>query len=80
MFVYLIFQLEKLWNETTSCIQTRYQGIYDSGFLSTVSPLLAATFLHPRRQIKNQTLVLWNATFARSAPLDYPEQLRYSLV
>ena len=69
------FQLEKLWLDISTCVQSRYSMPYDSDFLSNVSPLLEANFLHPRRQIKKQTVVLWNATFSHSAPLTYPEEL-----
>ena len=68
--------MEKLWQEITTAIQGRFNGTYDSDFLAEVAPLLVATFLHPRRAIKNQTVVFWTATFARSAPLSYPENLR----
>ena len=70
------FQLEKLWCEICQCISGRYTGQYDSEFLEQVSPLLASTFLHSKRSIKNQTLTLWNATFSRSSTLSYPENLK----
>ena len=34
------------------------------------------TFCHPKRSIKNHTVMFWNATFANSRSLDYPEGLR----
>lgn len=69
-------KLEKLWNEICSALQTKYSGTYDSDLLSKLSPLLEATFLHPRRAIKNQTALLWSATFSKTSHLIYPETLR----
>ncbi|XP_013418848.1 telomere-associated protein RIF1-like [Lingula anatina] len=69
-------KLEKLWSDITGCVQGRYSGPYDSHLLSTLAPLLEVTFLNSRRGIKNQTVLFWNATFARAAPLQYPESLR----
>ncbi|XP_041365678.1 telomere-associated protein RIF1-like [Gigantopelta aegis] len=69
-------KLEKLWLDICTCIQSRYSMPYDSDFLSHISPLLEANFLHPRRQIKNQTVLLWNATFSHSALLTYPDELK----
>ncbi|KAL5006938.1 hypothetical protein ScPMuIL_015744 [Solemya velum] len=68
-------RLEKLWLDISTCIQGRYSGMYDTELLSKVGPLLEATFLHPRRAIKNQTTILWNATFSRAADLSYPLSL-----
>nr|KAG5685952.1 hypothetical protein BaRGS_029447 [Batillaria attramentaria] len=69
-------KLDKLWLDVCTMIQSRYSGPYDSDLLAHLSPLLQATFLHPRRQIKNQAVLLWNATFSRSAPLTYPAELQ----
>lgn len=69
--------MEKLWMDITTCLQSRYQSVFDSEFLLKLSPLLEATFLHSRRQIKNQTLALWNVTFGKTASLHYPDGLRY---
>ncbi|XP_061193994.1 telomere-associated protein RIF1-like [Saccostrea echinata] len=69
-------KLEKLWNDICTSLQNRYLGTYDSDFLSKLSPLLEATFLHPRRTIKNQTALFWSATFGRAPQLLYPEALR----
>ncbi|XP_067648705.1 telomere-associated protein RIF1-like [Haliotis asinina] len=69
-------KLEKLWLDISTCIQSRYTMPYDTEFLTCVSPLLKETLLHPRRQIKNQSLILWKATFSHAAPLIYPEDLK----
>lgn len=58
-------------------LQSRYKGPFDSDLLGHLAPLLQATFLHSRRSIKTQTVLLWNATFGRhSAPLSYPADLQ----
>ena len=69
-------QLEKLWNEISTSLQNKYSGTYDSDFLSKLSPILEATFLHSRRAIKNQSCQLWSATFGKSSHLIYPNNLR----
>lgn len=35
------------------------------------------TLVHPKRSIKNHAVMFWNATFAHSRTLEYPETLRY---
>ena len=70
------FQLEKLWVDIVTALQARYSGVYDTDFLGNMAPLLVATMLHPRRQIKNQAMILWNATFAHGPPLKYPDSLK----
>ncbi|KAK6165949.1 hypothetical protein SNE40_022753 [Patella caerulea] len=72
-------KLEKLWLDISICLQSRYNSIYDSDFLHILSPLLIATFSHPRRPIKNQTILLWNSTFGRSSMLNYPDKLKVVL-
>lgn len=72
----LIQKIEKLWVDLLTCVQTRHGGPYDSDFLTVMSPLLEVTFCHPKRSIKNHTVMFWNATFANSQSLDYPEGLR----
>jgi len=72
----LIQKIEKLWVDLLTCVQTRHGGPYNSDFLTVMSPLLEVTFCHPKRSIKNHTVMFWNATFANSQNLDYPEGLR----
>ncbi|XP_052797305.1 telomere-associated protein RIF1-like isoform X2 [Mya arenaria] len=69
-------KLESLWMDICTCIQGRYSGLVDSEFLHKLSPLLEATFLHSRRQIKNQTLALWSSLFSKASELDYPVSLK----
>ncbi|KAJ8314232.1 hypothetical protein KUTeg_008793, partial [Tegillarca granosa] len=73
-------KLEKLWLDVCTSIQSKYTGLFESDFLMDVSPLLESTFLHPRRSIKNQTIVFWNSTFGRSQSLTYPESLKSVLL
>ena len=68
--------MEKLWVDIVTSLQARYSGPYDTDFLNNVAPLLVTTMLHPRRQIKNQAIILWNATFAHGPPLKYPTNLK----
>ena len=70
-------QAERLWQDMSTSLQGRYSGPYDSDFLDKMTPLLEATFMHPRQKIKSQTMLLWNATFARGAPLAYPDILKW---
>lgn len=122
------FQLEKLWADILTCIQSRHCGPYNSDLLTIMSPLLVrcntlhsgfshllqtsyhphpsasistlflllnsttesstwqiisflqeVTLGHPKRNIKNHAVMFWNATFAHSQTLKYPENLRYVL-
>ncbi|KAL9968125.1 hypothetical protein ACROYT_G026458 [Oculina patagonica] len=72
----LIQKIEKLWADILTCIQSRHCGPYNSDLLAVMSPLLEVTLGHPKRNIKNHAVMFWNATFARSQTLNYPEKLR----
>lgn len=72
-------KMDKMWTDLVACIQARHNGPYDTHFLQDMAPLLQHSFLHSRRAIKNQTIILWNATFASASSLDYPEELKYVL-
>ncbi|XP_038645934.1 telomere-associated protein RIF1 isoform X2 [Scyliorhinus canicula] len=69
-------KLEKLYADILLCLQSRYTSSYDSDLLEQLSSLLSATFLHKNRQIRNQTTQFWNATFAKSTVLNYPQQMK----
>jgi len=43
-----------------------------------ISFLQEVTLGHPKRSIKNHAVMFWNATFAHSQSLKYPENLRYN--
>ncbi|GFO25897.1 telomere-associated protein rif1-like [Plakobranchus ocellatus] len=72
----LVTKLEKLWHEIALCINGRYSDPYNSELLAKMSPLFEATFLHPKRVIKNQAVTLWNTTFSRAPTLEYPASLK----
>ncbi|GAB1286331.1 Telomere-associated protein RIF1 [Apodemus speciosus] len=69
-------KLEKLLGEIVACLQFSYLGAYDSELLGQLSPLLCIIFLHKNKQIRKQSAVLWNATFAKATALVYPEELK----
>ncbi|GAB1603142.1 telomere-associated protein RIF1-like [Argonauta hians] len=70
---------DKLWQDIINCVQNTYKGMYDTDFLNILTPMLEVNFLHPRRFIKNQTALLWKATFSQAPSLIYPESLRGAL-
>ncbi|XP_022791524.1 telomere-associated protein RIF1-like isoform X3 [Stylophora pistillata] len=72
----VIQKIEKLWSDILTCLQSRHGGPYNSDLLSVMSPLLQVTLGHPKRSIKNHAVIFWNATFAHSKTLEYPETLR----
>ncbi|XP_060246138.1 telomere-associated protein RIF1 isoform X2 [Meriones unguiculatus] len=69
-------KLEKLLGEIVACLQLNYPGSYDSELLGQLSPLLCIVFLHKNKQIRKQSAMLWNATFAKATALVYPEELK----
>ncbi|KAK7824407.1 hypothetical protein U0070_025203 [Myodes glareolus] len=69
-------KLEKLLGEIVACLQHNYPGAYDSELLGQLSPLLCIIFLHKNKQIRKQSALLWNATFAKATTLVYPEELK----
>ncbi|XP_072327096.1 telomere-associated protein RIF1 isoform X2 [Scyliorhinus torazame] len=73
---HLCNKLEKLYADILLCLQSRYTSSYDSDLLEQLSSLLSSTFLHKNRQIRNQTTQFWNATFAKSTVLSYPQQMK----
>ncbi|XP_041056415.1 telomere-associated protein RIF1 isoform X2 [Carcharodon carcharias] len=73
---HLCNKLEKLHADILLCLQSRYTSTYDSDLLEQLSSLLSTTFLHKNRQIRNQTTQFWNATFAKSIALNYPQQIK----
>ncbi|XP_029461321.1 telomere-associated protein RIF1 isoform X2 [Rhinatrema bivittatum] len=69
-------KLEKLLGDLLHCLQSCYTGTYDSELLDDLSSLLCVIFPHKSKQIRNQTIQFWNATFAKAAVLRYHEELR----
>ncbi|XP_072435903.1 telomere-associated protein RIF1 isoform X5 [Chiloscyllium punctatum] len=76
---HLCNKLEKLYADILLCLQSRYTSSFDSDVLEQLSSLLSITFLHKNRQIRNQTTQFWNATFAKSTLLHYPQQIKLVL-
>uniref|UniRef100_A0A8C0FDF6 Replication timing regulatory factor 1 n=1 Tax=Bubo bubo TaxID=30461 RepID=A0A8C0FDF6_BUBBB len=69
-------KLEKLLAEIILCLQSHCTGSYDSELLEQLSPLLCEVFQHKSKQIRNQCAHFWNATFAKTPSLTYPEELK----
>ncbi|NXN39431.1 RIF1 protein, partial [Rhinoptilus africanus] len=69
-------KLEKLLAEIIQCLQSHCTGSYDSPLLAQLSPLLCVMFQHKSKQIRNQCAHFWNATFAKTTSLTYPDQLK----
>ncbi|NXU88043.1 RIF1 protein, partial [Xiphorhynchus elegans] len=69
-------KLEKLLAEIVQCLQSHCTGSYDSELLEQLSPLLCAGFQHRSKHIRNQCAQFWNSTFAKTASLTYPEELK----
>uniref|UniRef100_A0A8C6JU10 Uncharacterized protein n=1 Tax=Melopsittacus undulatus TaxID=13146 RepID=A0A8C6JU10_MELUD len=68
-------KLEKLLAEVIQSLQSHCTGSYDSKLLEQISPLLCVAFQHKSKQIRNQCAQFWNATFAKTTALEYPEEL-----
>uniref|UniRef100_A0A8B9EYU2 Replication timing regulatory factor 1 n=1 Tax=Amazona collaria TaxID=241587 RepID=A0A8B9EYU2_9PSIT len=69
-------KLEKLLADVIQCLQSHCTGSYDSKLLEQISPLLCVAFQHKSKQIRNQCAQFWNATFAKTTALEYPEELK----
>ncbi|XP_037252578.1 telomere-associated protein RIF1 [Falco rusticolus] len=69
-------KLEKLLAKIILCLESHCTGSYDSELLEQLSPLLCVIFQHKSKQIRNQCAQFWNATFAKTTSLTYPEELK----
>lgn len=69
-------KLEKLLSDVLGCLQTRTTLTYDSELLDLLSPLLCVLFSHKNKHLRTTVTQFWNATFANSVNLSYPEDLR----
>ncbi|CAL8320376.1 unnamed protein product [Merluccius merluccius] len=72
----LVTKLEKLLVELLGCLQSRSMLAYDDQLLASLSPLLCVAFPHKNKQLRTQATHFWNATFAKSSSLTYPEELK----
>uniref|UniRef100_A0A673ZZU9 Replication timing regulatory factor 1 n=1 Tax=Salmo trutta TaxID=8032 RepID=A0A673ZZU9_SALTR len=72
----LSLQLEKLLSDVLGCLQIRSALAYDDELLALLSPLLCVLFLHRRKPVRSLATQFWNATFANTLVLVYPEELK----
>uniref|UniRef100_A0A3B3VQE0 Replication timing regulatory factor 1 n=1 Tax=Poecilia latipinna TaxID=48699 RepID=A0A3B3VQE0_9TELE len=68
--------LEKLLCEVLGCLQSRSTLAYDDELLALLSPLLCVVFPHKNKHLRSAVAQFWNATFANTVSLAYPEELR----
>ncbi|PWA19442.1 hypothetical protein CCH79_00017181 [Gambusia affinis] len=69
-------KLEKLLCEVLGCLQSRSTLAYDDELLALLSPLLCVMFPHKNKHLRSAVAQFWNATFANTVRLAYPEELR----
>lgn len=69
-------KLEKLLSEVLCCLQSRSTLAYNTELLEKLSPLLSVLFPHKNKHLRTTVTHFWNATFANSVSLMYPEELR----
>ncbi|RVE58497.1 hypothetical protein OJAV_G00209920 [Oryzias javanicus] len=72
----LLEKLEKLLGDVLGCLQTHCALAYDSELLAQLTPLLCVLFLHKNKHLHTAVTHFWNATFANSVSLTYPEEIR----
>ncbi|XP_040003841.1 telomere-associated protein RIF1 isoform X3 [Xiphias gladius] len=72
----LLGKLEKLLGEVLGCLQSRSALAYNDELLALLSPLLCALFPHKNKQLRTSVTQFWNATFANSVSLTYPDEIR----
>lgn len=71
-----VLQLEKLLGDILGCLQTHCTLAYDSELLAQLTPLMSVLFLHKNKHLRTAITHFWNATFANSVSLTYPEEIR----
>ncbi|XP_015251904.1 PREDICTED: telomere-associated protein RIF1 isoform X1 [Cyprinodon variegatus] len=69
-------KLEKLLSEVLGCLQSRSPVAHDDELLALLSPLLCVVFPHKNKHLRAAATQFWNATFANTASLAYPEEIR----
>uniref|UniRef100_UPI0037E731EF telomere-associated protein RIF1 n=1 Tax=Semicossyphus pulcher TaxID=241346 RepID=UPI0037E731EF len=69
-------KLEKLLSDVLGCLQTRSTLAYNDELLALLSPLLCVVFPHKNKQLRTSVTQFWNATFANSVGLAYPDEIR----
>ncbi|XP_044294211.1 telomere-associated protein RIF1 isoform X3 [Varanus komodoensis] len=73
-------KFEKLLAESISCWQSHYTGSFDGALLQELSPLLCVMLSHKNKQMRNQAVQFWNASFGKAVMLTYPEELKSVLL
>ncbi|XP_028992659.1 telomere-associated protein RIF1 isoform X2 [Betta splendens] len=72
----LLAKLEKLLSEILNCLQNRSTLAYNDELLALLSSLLCVLFPHKSKLLRSSVTHFWNATFANSVSLTYPDELR----
>ena len=62
--------------EVLGCLQSRSTLDYDDQLLVYLAPLLCVAFPHKNKALRTQATHFWNATFAKSSSLTYPDELK----
>ncbi|XP_055086546.1 telomere-associated protein RIF1 isoform X2 [Periophthalmus magnuspinnatus] len=71
-----VTKLEKFISEALSSLQSRSTLAFNSELLELLCPLLCVLFSHKNKQLRTTVTHFWNASFANSISLVYPEELR----
>ncbi|MEQ2158068.1 hypothetical protein GOODEAATRI_008427 [Goodea atripinnis] len=74
--IHLEGKLEKLLCEVLGCLQSRSTLAYNNELLALLSPLLCVVFTHKNKHLRTAVTQFWNATFANTVSLEYPEEIR----
>ncbi|XP_060945167.1 telomere-associated protein RIF1 [Limanda limanda] len=72
----LLTKLEKLLGDVLGCVQSRSSLAFNDELLALLSPLLCVLFPLKNKQLRTPVIQFWNATFANSVSLAYPEEIR----
>ncbi|XP_077435975.1 telomere-associated protein RIF1 isoform X2 [Vanacampus margaritifer] len=72
----ILAKMEKLLPEIFVCIQSRSMLASDNDLLALLAPLLCVLFPHKIKQHRTAVIHFWNATFANTVGLIYPDELR----
>ncbi|XP_072301110.1 telomere-associated protein RIF1 [Eucyclogobius newberryi] len=71
-----VTKLEKLLSEVLSCLQSRSTLAYNTELLELLCPLLCVLFSHKNKHLRTTVTQFWNASFANSVSLIYPEEIK----
>ncbi|XP_062258773.1 telomere-associated protein RIF1 [Platichthys flesus] len=72
----LLMKLEKLLCDVLGCVQSRSALAFNDELLALLSPLLCVLFPLKNKHLRTLVVQFWNATFANSVSLTYPEEIR----